>query len=336
MSTQIERNKQLVKNLITSKKPDAFIRKYQSFIYKVIDSQAQLIGTDVPMTADKKCQLMNDFIDNLLSKNLFDNYLCPRNGLQVPSLEIWIHLQSVNYFSARFIIDGIFSKDFNVTNRFFFSSKRPGCWEIFSNWIFKNKVYKANKYVNSYQFVEKEIQDYVSILYAGIDKFLAEEAEIKAGTRRKHSTLKEYENAGLTTLARFSYRGNFYCYFKDHIIAPYLKRKYFEGKNQFVYIEDTGEDERQMGIASSDNISQDQNSRDFLEQIFQIMKRTEAGRRQVEVLTLLNLQSFDGDMLSDEKIAEMLNLSVANLRTIHSRGLNTAREIAKTLKMKSI
>ena len=91
-----------------------------------------------------------------------------------------------------------------------------------------------------------------------------------------------------------------------------------------------------MDIASSDNISQDQNSRDFLEQIFQIMKRTEAGRRQVEVLTLLNLQSFDGDMPSDEKIAEMLNLSVANLRTIHSRGLNTAREIAKTLKMKSI
>lgn len=336
MSTQIEKNKQLVKNLITSKKPDAFIRKYQSFIYKVIDSQAQLIGTAVPMTADKKCQLMNDFIDNLLSKNIFDNYLCPRNGLQVPSLEIWIHLQSVNYFSARFIIDGIFSKDFNVTNRFFFSSKRPGCWEIFSNWIFKNKVYKANKYVNTYQFVEKEIQDYVSILYAGIDKFLAEEAEIKAGTRRKHSTLKEYENAGLTTLARFSYRGNFYCYFKDHIIAPYLKRKYFEGKNQFVYIEDTGEDERHMDIASSDNISQDQISRDFLEQIFQIMKRTEAGRRQVEVLTLLNLQSFDGDMPSDEKIAEMLNLSVANLRTIHSRGLNTAREIAKTLKMKSI
>ena len=75
-------------------------------------------------------------------------------------------------------------------------------------------------------------------------------------------------------------------------------------------------------------------ARDFLERIFQIMERTKAGKRQVKVLKLLDLENYDGETPSEEEIAKMLNISISNLRVIHSRGLDTAREIAKILEMK--
>lgn len=336
MPVQKEIDKKLIENLITSRKTGTFVRKYRELIFNVIDNQNSKMGSTIQITPVKRAQLMTDFIDNLLSKSLFENYLHPKEGLNIPLLSIWIHKQCVSYFTARFIIDGILSKNIDVIKTFFFSPQRPGCREMFSKWIYENEVYKKNSNLTFQEFVDLEIRDYVSILYAGIDKFLKEEDEIRKGERKRHSRLEEYENAELTSLAHFSYKGNFYSYFRDYVMAPYLRRKYFDGSVPDINIDDNGEKEdkeQQLEIASPIDLSREHNVHNLLEQIFNIMKRTEAGRRQVEVLRLLNLETFDGEMPTDEEIAKMLDISVANLRTIHCRGLDTAREIAKTLKM---
>lgn len=335
MQVQIEQDKRLVENLISSKKPDALIRKYQALIYHVMDKQIHEFDSHGDMSAVQKKKMMMDFIDNLLSNEskLLKNYLCED---ELPMLSTWLHLQCVKYFSAKCIIDGILSKNINVIKTFFFSKERPGCREIFSKWIFQNGVFKGS-YNELQKFIDDTIKEYVNTLYADIDKYLDDIREINEGKRKKRKRQKDYEKAELKSLADFRFEGDFYSYFKKNVIHPYLMRKFFPPKPDSVSIDDDGDNEtgfRKPEISSPTDSSRMFDARDFLERIFQIMERTKAGKRQVEVLKLLNLETYDGETPSDEEIAKMLNISISNLRAIHSRGLDVAREIAKTLEMK--
>lgn len=335
MQVQIEQDKKLVEDLISSKKPDAIIRKYQALIYDVMDKQIHEFDSHGTMTAVQKKKMMMDFIDNLLSNEakFLKNYLREN---ELPMLSIWLHLQCVKYFSAKCIIDGILSKNINVIKTFFFSKERPGCREIFSKWIFKNGVFKGS-YDELQDFIDDTIEEYVNTLYADIDKYLDDIREINEGKRKKRKKLEDYEKAELTSLAGFRFDGDFYSYFRDYVIHPYLMRKFFPPKPDSVSIDDDGDSEtefRKPEISSPTDSSRIYDARDFLERIFQIMERTKAGKRQVEVLKLVNLETYDGETPSDEDIAKMLNISISNLRAIHSRGLDVAREIAKTLEMK--
>lgn len=346
MQVQIEQDKRLVENLISSKKPDALIRKYQTLIYNVMDKQIHEFDSHGAITAIQKKKMMMDFIDNLLSNEakLLKNYLRPQNHkghqdntveVELPMLSSWLYLQCVNYFSARCIVDGILSKNINVIKTFFFSKKRPGCREIFSKWIFENGVFMGSN-DNLQKFIDDTIAEYVNILYADIDRYLDDIREINEGKRKKRRNQKDYEKAELTSLASFRFEVDFYSYFRDYVVHPYLRRKFFP-KPIINSIDDDGDNEigfRKPEISMPTDSSRIYDARDFLERIFQIMERTKAGKRQVKVLKLLDLENYDGETPSEEEIAKMLNISISNLRVIHSRGLDTAREIAKILEMK--
>ena len=346
MVIQIGNDKKLVESLISNKKVDAFVGKYRKEIFDVMDKQMKEIDPSVSLTLVQQNRLMYDFVDNLLSDDaeLLHNYLHPQRlkasntgeKERLPSLDTWIHLQCVRFFSAKFIIDGILSQNINVIKAFFFSKKRPSCREMFSNWIFKNQVYSGDS-DELQKFIDRIIQEYVNVLYIDIERDKEEQLEIDAGNRKRRRKLKEYQRAELTSLKNYKFKGDFYSYFRDYVIGPYLRRKFFP--NPDISIDDDGGDEDDktpiVSVSPVDS-HREYEYRDLLGQIFNLMERTKAGRRQVEVLRLLNLDTFDGEAPTEEEIAKMLDVSVPNLRVIHSRALNTAREVAKILKINSI
>lgn len=335
-------DKKLVESLISNKNVDAFVGKYRKVIFDVMDKQMKEIDPSASLTLAQKSRLMNDFINLLLSNDaeLLQNYLHPKRlranktgaKEELPSLDVWVHLQSVRFFNAKFIIDGILSRNINVITSFFFSKKRPGCREMFSNWIFKNHVYSGDS-KELQKFIDRVIQEYVNVLYIDIDKDKEEQLEISAGKRKRRRKQKDYERSELTTLKNYRFKGDFYSYFRYQVISPYLKRKFF--KNPDISIDDDGGDEDNrtplVPVSPVDSY-REYEFRDLLDQIFNLMERTKTGRRQVEVLRLLNLETYDGEAPTEEEIAKMLDVSVTNLRVIHSRALDTAREIAKILK----
>ena len=334
-------DKKLVESLISNKNVDAFVGKYRKDIFDVIDRQMKEIDPSASLALAQKSRLMNDFINLLLSDDaeLLQNYLHPKRlranktgaKEELPSLDGWIHLQCVRFFSAKFIIDGILSRNINVIKAFFFSKKRPSCREIFSNWIFKNNVYSGDSIE---EFIDRVIQEYVNVLYVDIEKDEEEQIEISTGKRKRRRKQKDYERAELTSLKNYRFKGDFYSYFRDFVIGPYLRRKFFP--IPVISIDDDGGDEDDIApvvpVSSVDSY-REYEFRDLLDQIFNVMEHTKTGRRQVEVLRLLNLETFDMEAPTEEEIAKMLDVSVANLRVIHSRALDTAREVAKILKM---
>lgn len=233
---QIERDKRLVESLISSKKTDAFVRRYREVIFDIIDKQMKKIDSSATLTLAKKGQLMSNFIDNLLTNDakLLQNYLHPKrlranntDTEDLPFLDDWIHRQCVHFFSAKLIIDGIFSLNINVIKTFFFSKGRPGCREIFSGWIFENKIFSGS-YKQQEKFIDNTIHTFVNELCATMEKFHKEEAEIRNGTRKRHSKQKNHEHSTLTSIRNYRYEKKFYPYFRDYVVHPYLEKKFFK------------------------------------------------------------------------------------------------------------
>ena len=349
MSMQIERDKRLVKSLISSKKIDAFVRRYREVIFDIIDKQMKKIDSSATLTLAKKGQLMSNFIDNLLTNDakLLQNYLHPKrlranntNTEDLPSLDVWIHQQCVRFFSAKLIIDGIFSLNINVIKTFFFSKGRPSCREIFSGWIFTNKVF-FGPYKEQEKFIDDTIQTFVNKLYDTMEMFFKEEAEIRDGIRKRHSKQKDYELSALTSLKNYRFEGDFYSYFRDSVVYPYLSKEFFPTTRKTIsidHIRDDGEDGdngKQLEIASPNDSSHEYEHRDFLERIFCVMERTQKGREQVEVLKLVfHLVTFESRAIrKDKDIAEILNISPRMLTYKKEQALKTAREIAEALDM---
>lgn len=346
---QIERDKRLVESLISSKKIDAFVRRYREVIFDIIDKQMKKIDSSATLTLAKKGQLMSNFIDNLLTNDakLLQNYLHPKrlraNNTDTenrPSLDVWIHQQCVRFFSAKLIIDGIFSLNINVIKTFFFSKGRPGCREIFSGWIFTNKVFSGS-YEEQEEFIDNTIQTFVNKLYDTMKMFFKEEAEIRDGIRKRHSKHKDYEYSALTSLKNYRFEGDFYSYFSEFVVAPYLRKEFFPSTPEIFsidHIRDNGENEengRPLEIASPNDSFQDYEYRDFLERIFCVMERTQKGREQVEVLKLVfHLATFESrEIRKDKDIAEILNISPRMLTYKKEQALKTAREIAEALNL---
>lgn len=337
MPIQIENDRKSVEELIVTKKVDPFIKKYQQLIFSVIDSQLNKFDSTAVLSSAQKNKLMMEFLNHLLSKKarLLHNYLSSQKMDNTPTLYMWLHRQCVLFFSAKFIIDGILSRNINVINTFFFSKTRPGCREMFVKWISDNNVFCGNKDFFD-TFVDRTIEEYVNVLYVDIDRYLIEQREINEGKRKKRRNLKDYERAELTTIINFHYYCDFYSYFRDYVMRPYLVRIFFGAKTSIISIDDDGRDEgrdNKIELKSSEDPNRMFDSKDFLERIFQKMNRTAAGRRQVEILKLLNLETDGDKLLTEEEIAKMLNIKVSNLRMIQSRGLDVAKEIGETLEM---
>ena len=369
---QVESDQRLIESLITSKKIDAFVRKYREIILDIIDKQMYKIDSSATLTLARKVQLMNDFIENLLANDsrLLQNYLHPKrlrthntNAGDLPSLDVWIHQQCVRFFNAKLIVDGILSKNINVIKTFFFSKERPGCREMFSKWICINHVFEGDN-PSLQNFIDKVIREYVNVLYVDIDKDAKEQLEISAGERQRRRKQKDYEYSALTSLKSYRFEGDFYSYFRDSVVHPYLKRKFlskptpirpsiddiYNGENEdtikplkpnpiILSIDDKGENgdnRKQIEIVSPDDSFQEYEYREFLERIFSIMERTAKGREQVDVLKLVfHLVNFeDCDIRKDQDIAKVLNISPRMLNYKKEQALKTARNIAEALGLK--
>ena len=344
---KIERDKKLIENLISSKKTDVFVRKYRKVIFDIIDKQINKIDSSASLTLARKGQLMSNFIDNLLANDakLLQNYLHPKrlranntDTEALPSLDVWIHRQCVRFFNAKLIIDGILSKNTNVIQTFFFSEERPGCREMFSKWICIYHVFEGDN-TSLQNFIDDEIREYVNVLYVDIDKDAKEQLEISAGERQRRRKQKDYEYSALTSLKNYRFEGDFYSYFRDSVVHPYLSKKYFPNTYNILSIDhirddgENGDNGKQLEIASPNDSFHEYEYRDFLERIFNVMERTQKGCDQVEVLKLVfHLVTFESRALrTDKDIAEILNISPRMLTYKKEQALKTAREIAEAL-----
>ena len=236
MLMQVESDQRLIESLISSKKIDAFVHKYRGIILDIIDKQMYKIDSSATLTLARKAQLMNGFIDNLLANDskLLQNYLHPKrlrtnntNAEDLPSLDVWIHQQCVRFFNAKLIIDGILSKNTNVINTFFYSEERPGCREMFSKWICIYHVFEGDN-TSLQDFIDGVIKEFVYDLCVDIDKDAKEQLEISAGERQRRRKQKDYEYSALTSLKSYRFEGDFYSYFRDSVVHPYLIKNFFK------------------------------------------------------------------------------------------------------------
>lgn len=346
MLMQVESDQRFIESLITSKKIDAFVRRYRGIIFDIIDKQMHKLDSSATLTLARKLQLMSDFIDNLLANNskLLQNYLHPKrlrtnntNAEDLPSLDVWIHQQCVRFFNAKLIIDGILSKNINVIKTFFFSEARPGCREMFSKWICINHVFEGDN-PSLQNFIDDVIREYVNVLYVDIEKDAKEQLEISAGERQRRRKQKDHEYSALTSLKSYRFEGDFYSYFRDSVVHPYLVKKFFPTTPKIVSIDndrENGDNRKQLEIVSPNDSYLEYEYRDFLERIFGVMERTAKGREQVEVLKLVfHLVTFDNrDIRKDKDIAEILNISPRMLTYKKDQALKTAQKIAEALNL---
>ena len=365
MSQQVEIDRQLVKNLIASKNPVFFLRRFKHLIYQAIDEESHLMDPESIVTLEEKKKLLKDFMDNLLAHR-FQSYLNPKrmkvdaspgqkneyhlvgskdiiDGKPInikedtPDLGEWLRRQCEYFFRAKFIVNGLLSRNINVIKTFFFSNGRPGCREMFSGWIFENGVFSGSS-KDRERFVDSVIHEYVNKLYVDIEKDKIEREEwtgAKDKFRRKPQAA--YLHVGLTTLKNFRFEGSFYSYFRDWVVVPYMKSEFGLDEIQPIPIDDNKDDDdvkRPIEIISPDNPYRSIEARDSLDKIFEYMRRTEAGRRQVEVLELMFIPSYEGRIPTDEQIARKLEINVSNLRRIKSQALDKAKEIGKKLNLR--